>query len=35
VGLGIHVLLAGAALAWAVQRTRTPAQRLPRGSRIA
>lgn len=35
VGLGIHVLLAAGALTWAVQRTRTPAHRLPRGSRIA
>lgn len=35
VGLGIHLLLAAGALAWAVQRTRTPAQRLARGSRIA
>lgn len=35
VGLGIHLLLAAGALAWAVQRTRTPARRLPRGSRVA
>ncbi|WP_353827165.1 ABC transporter permease [Agromyces sp. SYSU T0242] len=35
VGLGIHVLLATGALAWAVRRTATPATRLPRGSRIA
>ncbi|MEI5583152.1 MULTISPECIES: ABC transporter permease [unclassified Agromyces] len=35
VGLAVHVLLAAGALAWAIRRTRTPAQRLARGSRIA
>jgi ABC-type transport system involved in multi-copper enzyme maturation permease subunit len=35
VGLGIHLLLATGALVWAIARTRTPAARLPRGSRIA
>lgn len=35
VGLGIHVLLAGGALLWAWSRTRTPAGRLPTGTRIA
>ncbi|MCX7521833.1 ABC transporter permease [Microbacterium sp. STN6] len=35
VGLGVHVLLAAAALWWAWARTRTPAKRLPKGSRIA
>lgn len=35
VGLGIHVLLAAGALWWACVRTRTPAKRLPKGSRIA
>jgi ABC-2 type transport system permease protein len=35
VGLGIHLLLAAGALLWATARTRTPAARLPRGSRIA
>lgn len=35
VGLAIHVLLAGAALAGAIARTRTPAGRLPTGSRVA
>ncbi|PJJ62158.1 ABC transporter permease [Compostimonas suwonensis] len=35
VGLGIHVLLAAGALFWAWARTRTPAGRLPKGSRVA
>ncbi|WP_438855119.1 ABC transporter permease [Agromyces sp. M3QZ16-3] len=35
VGLAIHLLLAAAALAWAIRRTATPAHRIPRGSRIA
>lgn len=35
VGLGIHVLLAAGALWWACVRTRTPAGRLAKGSRIA
>jgi ABC-2 type transport system permease protein len=35
VGLGIHLVLAGAALAGALVRTRTPSGRLPRGSRVA
>ncbi len=35
VGLLIHLVLAGAALAGAVLRTRTPAGRLPTGSRVA
>ncbi|WP_166999600.1 ABC transporter permease [Paramicrobacterium fandaimingii] len=35
VGLGIHVLLAAGALWWACVRTRTPAKRLAKGSRIA
>ncbi|MDO9590751.1 MAG: ABC transporter permease, partial [Microcella sp.] len=35
VGLAIHLVLAGAALAGAVVRTRTPAGRLPTGSRVA
>lgn len=35
VGLGVHLLLAGAALGAAVARTRTPAASLPRGSRVA
>ena len=35
VGLGIHLLLAAGALWWAIARTRTPARRLPRGTRIA
>lgn len=35
VGLGIHVLLAAGALGWAWSRTRTPAGRLPTGTRIA
>lgn len=35
VGLGAHVLLAGALLAWGIARTRTPATRLPAGQRIA
>ncbi|MDX2377250.1 ABC transporter permease [Microbacterium sp. LRZ72] len=34
-GLGIQIVLAGGALVWAGMRTRTPAARLPRGSRIA
>lgn len=34
-GLGIHLLLAAGALWWATARTRTPARRLPRGTRIA
>ncbi|MFE1665800.1 ABC transporter permease [Microbacterium sp. P02] len=34
-GLGIHVLLALGALWWAITRTRTPARRLPKGTRIA
>lgn len=35
VGLGIHVLLGAGALWWAWSRTRTPAGRLPTGTRIA
>jgi len=35
VGLGIHVLLAAGALWWAIARTRTPAGKLTKGSRIA
>ncbi len=35
VGLAIHVVLGASALLWATARTRTPAARLPRGSRIA
>ncbi|MFD3446307.1 ABC transporter permease [Microbacteriaceae bacterium 4G12] len=35
VGLAIHVALGAGALLWATARTRTPAGRLPRGSRIA
>lgn len=35
VGLAIHLVLAAAALAGAVARTRTPAGRLPTGSRVA
>ncbi|GAA3594606.1 ABC transporter permease subunit [Klugiella xanthotipulae] len=35
VGLGLHVLIAGAFLAGAVRKTRTPARTLPRGQRIA
>ena len=35
VGLGLHLLLAAAALVFGWMRTRTPAGRLPRGSRIA
>lgn len=35
VGLGLHVLLGGGLLLWGIARTRTPANRLPRGSRIA
>jgi len=35
VGLGIQVVLAGGVLAWAWARTRTPARRLARGTRIA
>lgn len=35
VGLGIHLLLAAGALTWARSRTRTPAGRLPAGTRIA
>ncbi|MCW4457196.1 ABC transporter permease [Microbacterium sp. MPKO10] len=35
VGLGIHVLVAAGALWWAIARTRTPAKRLPTGSRVA
>ena len=35
VGLTLHVLLGGGLLLWGVARTRTPAHRLPRGSRIA
>lgn len=35
VGLASHVILASGALLWATWRTRTPAARLPRGSRIA
>ena len=34
-GLAIQVVLAGGMLLWAGMRTRTPAKRLPRGSRIA
>ncbi|GGH47130.1 ABC transporter permease [Microbacterium album] len=35
VGLGSHVLLAAGALAWAWSRNRTPAGRLPQGTRVA
>lgn len=35
VGVAIHVLLAAGALWWAWARTKTPAGRLPKGSRIA
>ncbi|MCR2814077.1 ABC transporter permease [Microbacterium sp. zg.Y1084] len=35
VGLGVQVVLAGALMAWAYRRTRTPARALPRGTRIA
>jgi hypothetical protein len=35
VGIGIHLLLAGGGLWWAVARTRTPARILPPGTRIA
>ena len=35
VGLGLQIVLAGGLLAWAWARTRTPAGRLPRGTRIA
>jgi ABC-type transport system involved in multi-copper enzyme maturation permease subunit len=35
VGSAIQVVLAGGLLAWGVSRTRTPARRLPRGTRIA
>lgn len=35
VGLGIHLVLASGALVWAWARTRTPAGRLAKGSRIA
>lgn len=35
VGLAIQVVLAGGVLLWAYSRTRTPAGRLPRGTRIA
>jgi ABC-2 type transport system permease protein len=35
VGMTIHLLLAGGALAWAWRRTDTPAGRLPKGSRVA
>ncbi|HEU5222665.1 MAG TPA: ABC transporter permease [Candidatus Lumbricidophila sp.] len=35
VGLGVHLLLAVGALGWAIARTRTPAKRLPKGSRVA
>jgi ABC-type transport system involved in multi-copper enzyme maturation permease subunit len=34
-GLAIQIVLAGGVLLWAGMRTRTPAKRLPRGSRIA
>ena len=35
VGLGVQVLLAGGLLGWAYARSRTPARRLPTGTRIA
>lgn len=35
VGLAVHLLLAAGLLAWAWRRTRTPARRLPPGTRIA
>ena len=35
IGLAMHLLLAAGALAWAWRRTRTPASKLPSGSRIA
>ena len=35
VGLSIQVVLAAGVLVWAWSRTRTPARRLPRGTRIA
>ena len=35
VGLALQVVLAAAALVWAWARTRTPAGRLPKGTRIA
>lgn len=35
VGLGLHVLIAGGLLTWAIARTHTPARRLPPGTRIA
>ncbi|NQX11233.1 ABC transporter permease [Microbacteriaceae bacterium VKM Ac-2855] len=35
VGIAVHVLLAVGALWWAIARTRTPAARLPKGSRVA
>lgn len=35
VGLGIQIVLAGGLLVWGTARTRTPARRLPRGTRIA
>jgi ABC-2 type transport system permease protein len=35
VGLGLHILLGAGLLVWGIARTRTPAHRLPRGSRIA
>src|SRR5699024_7715889 len=34
-GLGIHLVLAVGSLVWAGARTRTPAKRLPKGSRVA
>jgi len=35
VGLGLHILLGAGLIVWGIARTRTPAHRLPRGSRIA
>lgn len=35
VGLGVHLVLAAGALTWAIARTKTPAKRLPKGSRVA
>ncbi|CAH0247030.1 hypothetical protein SRABI128_02822 [Microbacterium sp. Bi128] len=35
VGLFLQLLLAGGLLAWGIARTRTPARRLPPGTRIA
>jgi hypothetical protein len=35
VGIAIQIVLAGGLMLWGAARTRTPARRLPRGSRIA